>query len=239
MFGAWLYVGSRLQSSASDAQQPVRMFHKFFLFMAIFMVFMWLPNFWLALAPERFPLAMAIGYVVGHVFLYIAFSYIARMTCRIVPRLNSKEKLVTIACYILSAVITAITAMTMIWGKQPAYDYIHGVTLLNASPIVGPSIGIFALLTVIPAAILFMIHAFKSQGSRRVRSLLLGIGLFVLMTGGPLHDNATTSTMYIIADISVIAAMLVVGVGVVYRLEQSLAFSEPTRPVMAPSSNTV
>ena len=239
MLSAWVFIGQRLKQSPPGSNQPVHMLRSYFFHMTIFMTFLWLPYIWLIFSPKSFPLAMAISYSVGHIFIFLASTAVARMTFQIIPKLNSKEKLMTIICYILGAAITVVNAVTMIWGSRPAYDYTHGVTLLNASPIVGPAIGIFALLTVVPAAILFIINAFKSSGARRVRSMLLGFGLLVLMIGGPLHDNAPNSLVYAIADILTITSGLAIGFGVAYQIEQSLAINAPVNPALAPSSNTV
>ena len=228
MFGAWAFVGYRLRQSHSVATRPIQLLHKFFFYMAVFFLVMWVPHLWITFDPANFSLPMAIGYTVGHIFLYLAFIAIAQMTCVIVPKLAPREHLVAIVGYVLGVFITLVNAITMIWGTQPTFDYVNSVTLFNAHPIIGASIGILAAITVLPAAILFLINAFKSHGARRVRSLLLGSGLFLLMTAGPLHDTARTGQVYLVADIFSMISIILVGIGVVYRLEQSLSLARPT-----------
>ncbi|MDB5178594.1 MAG: hypothetical protein JWN01_537 [Patescibacteria group bacterium] len=238
MFGAWVFVGSRIRQAHTATLRPVLLLHKFFLHMAIFFLLMWAPHLWITFDPINFSLPMAIGYTFGHIFLYLAFIDIAQMTCVIVPKLASKERLATLVGYALCVVITTINAITMIWGKQPTFDYANNVTLFNAHPIVGASIGILAAVSVLPAAVLFIINAFKSHSTRRVRSLLLGTGFFLLMTAGPLHDVARTSQLYLIADIFSMVSIVLVGIGVVYRLEQSLSLSSPAS-AKAPAPNAI
>jgi hypothetical protein len=239
MLGAWVFVKYRIEHVHAVVLRPVRLLHSFFLYMLIFFSIMSLPYYWLATAPEQFPVAMAWGYVVGHIFLYLAFMQVARMTCAIVPKLNNKETAVIWIWSIIAVVITIVNAKTMIWGIQPMFDYQNNITLFRAHVAVGATIGIMAAISIFPAAIMFIINAFKSQGPRRVRSLLLGAGFFMMMTAGPMHDIAHTGAVYAFADIVTMLSMIIVGIGVGYRLEQSLSLSKEAPVVVAPSSNTV
>ncbi|HSX02233.1 MAG TPA: hypothetical protein VLI05_02860 [Candidatus Saccharimonadia bacterium] len=234
MFGAWFFVGQRMRQSHVAVLRPVQLFNQFFLSMAVFFTIMAVPHIWLFIDPSQFPIWMAWGYVVGHIFLYLAFINIIRMTFTIVPKLTPKAPLAVGAAIVVTVAVTIINAVTMIFGTRPSYDYVQHVTQFNASPIVGASIGIFAALAVFPPAILFIVNAFKAQGNRRVRSLILGIGLILLMTAGPLHDVAKNWQTYMLADIFSILSIIVTGTGVVYRLEQSLTV-EP-QPVPAPTA---
>jgi hypothetical protein len=233
MFGAWLFVGQRMKQSHAVILRPVQLFNQFFLSMAIFFTIMAVPHIWLFTDPTRFPIWMAWGYVVGHIFLYLAFINIIRMTFTIVPRLTPKAPLAIGAAIVVTVGVTIINAITMIFGTQPSYDYVQHVTQFNASPIVGASIGIFAALAVFPPAVLFIVNAFKSQGNRRVRSLILGGGLILLMTAGPLHDVAKNWQTYMLADVLSILSIIVTGAGVVYRLEQSLTVEPQSTPAPA------
>jgi hypothetical protein len=239
MLGAWVYIGYRADKVHAVAARPVQLFRQFFLNLGLFLTFLWISHLWLTFDPANFPLAAAIGYVVGHVFLYIGFTSIARMTCVLIPKLASKERLITVTTLSLAAVVTVINAVTMIFGTRPSFDYINNVTLFNASPIVGASIGLYGLITMVPAIILFMMNAIKASGTKRVRSGLLAIGLFALVLAGPLHDLARTSQVYVFADVLTIISMIIIGTGVAYRLEESLAPAVVSEPVIIPSSNTV
>jgi hypothetical protein len=238
MFGAWAFVGQRIKGGQAETLRTVSLLRRFFLFMGIFFAIMAAPNVYVTLDPAKFPLAMAWGYVVGHIFLYLAFITIAKMICTIVPRLASKEPLITVVGSVFTVAITIVNAVTMIWGTQPTYNYARHLIEYNASPLVGASIGILGLLTILPAAVLFFVNAVKNP-ARRTRSLLLAVGFLLITTAGPLHDVARTWQLYMAADIFSIIGIILVGAGVVYRLDQSLALNQPVpRPVTA-GSNTV
>ncbi len=91
MSAAWIFVGRRIAASKLTVSRPIQMMRKFFLFMGIFFMLMGLPHILLYTDPSGFPQAMAWGYTVGHIFMYIAFAYIARLIFIIVPQLMPKN----------------------------------------------------------------------------------------------------------------------------------------------------
>jgi hypothetical protein len=230
MFAAWLFVGYRISQSQSTALRPVKLMRQFFFFITIFFVLMGLPHLLIYSRPDLFPIAMAWGYTVGHIFLYAAYIYLLCMTMEIIPRLTSKQNWVIWGGIVANIGITILTAVTMIGGKLPSFDHAHNVTHFNAVPAVGICIAVFSILAFVPPAVLFLINAFRSQGHRRIRSLLLGMGFLVTTIAGPLHDNAQTGQMYALADIFTVLAMITLGIGVVYRLDQSLSLSKQPAP---------
>lgn len=226
MLGAWQFVHHRIKHDQSAAMRPVVLMSQFFFYMAIFFALMYLPHLVLFVLPIAFPMYMALGYVLGHIFLYIALLKIVKMTCTMIPRLAPKEGLITILWSLAIVVVTIVNAVTMVFGARPFYDYERHITQLNAAPFVGISIALFATLALLPAAILFIRNAIKSTGARRVRSALLGAGFLLQMSAGPLHDVARDWQTYMVADIFTIISIVVVGAGVAYRLNQGLA-AEP------------
>jgi hypothetical protein len=230
---AWLFIGYRINRSGGAALRPVRLMHKFFLYIAVFFTLMGLPLFVIYSHPEQFPALMAWGYTVGHIFLYIALVYLVLMVMEIIPQLTSKQHWAVWLGTVANVGVTILTAVTMIWGRQPAFDYANNVTHFNAAPAVGISIVVFAMLSFLPPAILFLINTFRGDSGRRLRSLLLGFGFLVVTAAGPLHDNAQTGQVYAIADVFTFLAMCLIGAGVAYRLEQSWAPARAATPVQA------
>jgi hypothetical protein len=221
---ALVFTGNRIRQNSAPVTRPVHLLRKFFAHMIAFFTIMTLPHLWLYVDPLHFPIAMAWGYTVGHIFLYTAFAYTARMFCVIMPRLASKEKLVGIGLgVVFNVIVTALTAATMIFGTLPVYDYERHITQFNASPFVGAAIGIFALLSLTPLAVLFLVRAFKTTPGQRLRPLLLGLGFVGMSVAGPLHDTAQNWQTFLLADIFTILSILLMGAGIVYRLEQGLA----------------
>jgi len=83
-----------------------------------------------------------------------------------------------------------------------------GVTLWNAQPPVAMAIVLILISALLPAAVVFIKAAIK-QPKERKRFMLIGVSLIVIIIGGPLHDIATTASVYLVADIvSIIGYML-------------------------------
>ena len=237
-FSAWWYVGYRAGQAQVMLSRPVELFRQFFLYMAIFLGISSSAHLWLVFRPEAFPLAAAVAFTVGHVFTYLALIALARMTCALVPKLGAHERSIVITLGVAAAVVTMMTAVTMIWGVQPFYDYEHNVTINNASRPVGASIGMLTLVTMLPVLVMFVVFAVRSGGSRRTRSLLLAGGMVVLIVSGTMHNLARNGDVYVLADLLTIIGVFVLGTGVIYRMEQSMA-PVVDKPVLEPSSNTV
>jgi hypothetical protein len=231
MFAASYLIGQRIKHAAVPALRPIQLFRRFFMFFGLFFLFMWAPNVLLSTNPGAFPLAMAWGYVAGHIFLYLAFITTALMLCTIVPRLAGKERWVIGVGAVYTVLQTALNAVTMIWGTQPTYNYQQSLVQYNAAPVVGAGIGILALTTIFPAGILFLVNAFRNP-AQRLRSGLMGVGFLIMTFAGPMHDVAVNWQMYAIADVFTTIGMILTGVGVAYRLDQSLSLN---RQAIAPA----
>jgi hypothetical protein len=232
MFGAWLLVGHRMKHANMAASRQVTLLRSFFAHMGIFTLLMFLPHLWLDVEPERFPAFMAWGYVVGHVFMYYAFLCVGRLFISIIPRFTSKDKPFLIIGLLATTAATIFNAITMIWGKQPQYSEERGVTLLNAHPVVGATIGLFALICIMPMAVLMIRNGIRNPESR-VRSFLLGGGLLLMVLGGPMHDVAQTASMYVLADFVTSLSFIVIASGVAYKIEERISVA---RPAMAPAA---
>jgi len=189
-----------------------------------------LPTLWLNVDQTKFSDYMAWGYVVGHIFLYMAFISVGRLIFSITPRLAGKEWIVSVVGGIALVAVTIFNAVTMIWGTQPTFNFEKHVTLFNANPLVGATIGVMALLTFLPAGILFLRNASKTEGPRRTRSLLLGTGFIAMVVAGPPHDVAATWQVYMFGDIMAIISVVLVASGVVYRFEQGLSLAKQPAP---------
>ena len=222
MFVAAIVIGIRLQHARAAALRPIQLFQWFFAFFGCFFLVMWLPNLLLTSRPADFPATQAWAYVVGHGFLYAAFTTIGLMLCSIVPRLAGKDRWVLAVALSLGLVTTVMSAATMIGGTQPAYNYQQSVVEYHVAPVVGAAIGLFAMLTILPAGVLFAINALRNP-AQRLRSGLLGAGFILMTLAGPLHDIATNWQLLVIADITTILSVAITGLGVLYRFDQSLS----------------
>lgn len=221
MLGCWYFIGQRIKHSTTAVSKQVRLLHSFFLHFGIFTALIFLPHILLSLDPSKFPIAMAWGYIIGHVFLYIGLIQILRMTFSMVPRLVNKERYAIIFGVLATVFITALNIQTMVFGRLPEYDFQQLVTLFNTAPVVGAAIGIYAITGLLPATILLFRNGYRNPDAR-LRSYLLGTGFLIMMTAGPLHDVARTGQLYVIADVVSIFGLLCITAGVVYRLEERI-----------------
>lgn len=233
---AYWFIRSRLKSSGNSSTASITYLKKFFLFFGIFMVFMNAPHIFLYTRQDLFSPAMAIGYTIGHIFLYVSMIYIARMTFTIVPSLVKYEKYAIYTGIVLAAIVTFLETKLMVFGPhKPFLDVERHITNLNVPSVIGGAIALSFSIAVLPPTILFFISAFKTNGAKRIRSLLLALGLLTLVLAGPLHDNARSWQVFLAADIATAIANTMLAVGIAYKLEQSLSAKVQAAPVQTPS----
>jgi hypothetical protein len=202
--------------------------------MGIFCLIMALPTPAISLAPEAFPALMAWGYTVGHIFTYIAFTYILRLLFSLVPRLANKDLLAVLLGTAANIFITVATFLTMVLGTRPNFNPDDQLIMYNTAPIAGVGIAVFAALAVFPTAILMIVNAFHTPSSR-VRSLLLGGGLFITMAAGPMHDIARSPAFYATADVASVIGLLVIASGMLYRFDERAAWVKTDQHSGGPS----
>ena len=222
MIGSWAYVGERLKHTNALGNRQVQLLRSFFLFMGLFCLSIFIPNITLSVNPHAFPLSMAWGYTIGHAFLYIGLIQVLRLTCTMVPRLARFETVAIASGLVLAAAITALTISTMVFGTHPVYDAEKHITLFNVASSVGALIGLFATISVLPAATLMLIIGYRNPYAR-TRSYLLGGGLFIIMTAGPLHDVSRSWQLYMVADVVSIVGLLITAAGVAYRISERIS----------------
>ncbi len=238
MFILWIYVTAQVRRSGVAPQRSVVFLNRYFLYMALFCTSMSVPYIWLD-SPADFSLAMAIGYVVGHVFCYIAFMHISRMTSSLIPSLVDKDRAIIMFWWVLISIVTTLNALTMIWGTQPVFNAEQNLTIFNTHPAVGVMIGLMSVAAIVPALVLFTRGALRAKGTDKIKPLLLAIGFAVVMVGGPMHDLAGNGVLYATADILSAVSMIFIASGVVFRVEHRLDETPSFRPVVHAPSNTL
>jgi hypothetical protein len=231
---SWGIIGGRMKRSQSGGSLQVRYMHSYFFFLAIFSGIMFLPQPILNVDPSQFPIAMAWAYVIGHIFLYIGFIFTLLLTFSMIPRLANKKTYAVVGASIGIVAITIVNIITMPFGKLPSYDFDRHLIILNAHPIVGVGIALFAAICVVPAAILMIVNGVRNP-SARARSFLLGGGFIIVMIAGPMHDNAHTWQLYLVADVVSMIGLAVLTAGIMYRFEERIA---PVQKRRAPLSGS-
>lgn len=222
MLSAWFFVRHRIKQSDGKATRSVILMRNFFLLFGIFYLFLSIPFYALYFDPEQFGIAMAVGFTIGHVFLFAAMTQTLRLTTTIVPRLYGKERIATLLGAVSVVWIFAVSTITMVFGNHPVYDYVRHIVDYQQEPILANTIAAGAFIAWVPLGILFLVNAFKSHGWQRLRSSLLGLGFLVLTVAGPLHGLAQNFQQLLVADLVTIVALVMIGTGIVIKISASL-----------------
>ncbi|MDO8424557.1 MAG: hypothetical protein Q7S70_01295 [bacterium] len=209
------WISFRLFSSTRKDFQ-LRIFASFFFLFFLFMISMiiaHIPLFFYHKDHEIFSRDMHWGYLIGHIFLYLSLAVFIRLPLHwVAPRLKNAGSVF----FLLLGGVT--TVLNVLKPSLPEYSHSTGITFFNVDPLVGKLVALNVLLVWVPAGIYFIVKGVRSQERNvRWRALLLGIGLLVATLGGPLHDISREPIVFLIADIVVLAGIIILASGVMYR----------------------
>jgi hypothetical protein len=212
-YGAHLFMGlltliaffKLKQSYREQGTETLDYFAKFFGMFSMFMLIQGMPM----LVPESLnPAQLGSFFIFGHIFLYASFAYLVMVPLHIYK--PSLKKYGFWGSILGGAIITFVN--TIYWTMP---EISGNIVLWHVGFPVGPMIGILDIITmVLIAAVFFARLAWKNSGSTRTKFALLALGLVVITAGGPLHDNATSLQMYIIADILTLVGLLILFSGI-------------------------
>ncbi len=226
MLAAWLLVRHRIKQAGNVVPRSVMMMRNFFLLFGIFYIFITFPFFYLYFAPQDFGSVMAVGFTIGHAFLFAAMTYTLRLLFSLLPRLSDKERYAMIGGAIAVAWVFILALTTMVFGVNPEYDYVNHLVNYQQHPLLANTIAIGALIAWGPLGVILLVNAAKSRGWRRLRSLMLGLGFLTVMTAGPLHGLAENYQQLLIADLVTIVGLLLLAIAIVFRIGANLKHSE-------------
>jgi len=200
-----IYFYYRIRKSRVVNNKFYYYFERFTLSMSIFFLLMAIPNLFF---PNDSNL-LGLGYVVGHVFLYLAYAFLIRVSLFIMkPSFDSKY---IFKLWLLMG--AAITALNIYHFNLPVIMG-NGVTAYNADASVGFAITAISILTLLPSAVLFIRECMVMPQQCR-RFALIGASFILIIIGGPLHDTASTTLLYVIADVVTTAGFIVMFIGVI------------------------
>lgn len=157
------------------------------------------------------------GYIVGHAFLYISEAYIVLVPFYLYFSQGKYERFGVLYFRFLLVLGFLITIINIFYPTNPVFDVKSGVTIFNVPPIVAGLIPLITLISVGFTGILFLVKSAKLQGKAKAKAVLLGIGMIVIIVGGPLHELARNILEYFLADLLVVVAFLIVMLGVHYE----------------------
>lgn len=227
MLVAWAIVRHRIKRSGRAPTHSVKLMRNFFLLFGTFYVFLTLPFYYLYFMPDQFPMAMAIGFTIGHVFAFAALTYTFRLLFTLMPRLAPKEHYATMIGIAGMAWVFIVALITMVFGTLPVYDYANHLVNYQQEPILANTIAIGAAIVWVPLSILLLVNAVKSHDWQRLRSLLLGLGFLILTFAGPLHGLAQNHHQLLAADLVTIVALLLLTIATVFRIGSNIKRPSP------------
>jgi hypothetical protein len=179
-----LFFFYRLNKSMSEDNSFLKYFKWYTLFFGLFYFFFSVPLI-LNLQDNNM---IGWGYLVGHVFAYIGFGYLARIWL-LIAKPSFDSRIVFYIYLILGAILTTLNVMYL---NYPIVE--SGIVDWKQNSLVGTLIIIFGLTAFLPAAVLFIRESIRQPRNRK-RYLLIGIAFLMIIISGPLHDVATVSVL--------------------------------------------
>lgn len=203
----------RLNKGGNNDNNFFVYFKRFTMFFGIFSVIMAIP----VILFSKSSLMLGLGYVIGHIFLYIACAYLARIWLLIAKPSYDSTNLFRI--YLVLGLV--ITVLNIYLFNLPVIND-NGIVLWDAQAPVAISIVMILFSSLFPAAIVFIRESFR-QPKQRKRYLLIGLSFLVIIVGGPLHDIAKTALAYLAADMVTIVGFLLMFWGVMSSVKSNVA----------------
>lgn len=223
--GCWLFITERLKVNPTSNSYQARLLAISFMFSIFYGICMLTPHLLLYFRPQWFPVVMSVAFVLGHIFLYISFLQMLRLTFSIVPQLSNKQFLVVVFGVLAIVAMAALTTHGMIFGTRPSYNEATHITTFNTPAVVNSLDAVVGLIAVVPAAVLMIINGL-ANAAMRTRSLLIGFGLIALMITGPMVEGAHTIQSFVIANSLSVLALLILTIGIAYRMEQRISLAK-------------
>jgi hypothetical protein len=147
-----------------------------------------------------------------------------RLTFSVVPSMSSKAGLAVTVGILVILILTVNMARTMIWGTHPEFNQATGIIDFHTTALINLGDATFGILGAVPAGILMIISGFINARTR-IRSFLIGGGIVILMITGPFVEGAKQPTPALIANSFSVIGLLVLTLGVAYRIDQKLTLA--------------
>lgn len=203
---------------SASADLAKKYFMYFFFSVGLFQLIMGLPHAVLYFNQPAFASVITWAYIIGHMFLYLSLAFTVMVPLELTFP-GKKIKNIYFSFIVLFGLF--ITYINIIRPNNPIYERETGITLFNADPLVGKLIPVIVLLSWGVAALIFLYNGIKSRNNRlaMVRSSVTSLGFIFLIVGGPMHDLASTSLQFLMADILTLLGFLVLASGTLLKLQ--------------------
>lgn len=192
--------------------EMLKNFMLMFILVAIFMLLMGIMDYLLVLNKDlvvQKSLIPGFLFAFAHIFMILAISFYARIPFEV---LLPGKKNIGFWLAFGTGLIPIIVAFTnLIFPTVEAR-----ITHYNVSTLFSASIGIWALVFIAGfGGVFFLSQAVKTKEHLvKVRSGILGVGFLAWTIGGPLHDFATTTAIYLFADLLLLSSFVVILLGI-------------------------
>jgi len=157
------------------------------------------------------------GYIIGHAFLYIAEAYIILVPMYLYFSEKEYKKYGVGYFRFILLFGLIITVINIINPTNPEIDEKSGLTIFNVPSVVAGLIPIITFISVGLSGLLFIAKSAQLQGSAKVKAAILGVGMILIVIGGPLHELAKNVFEYFLADFLIVVAFFVVMLGIYYE----------------------
>lgn len=204
--------GATYSSWKKSKNELLKNFMLMFVLVAIFMLLMGTMDYLIALKEDlvvkNSPIP-GLMFAIAHIFMILAIALYARIPFRtLMPKRENFGFWLAGGTGLISIVVAFAN---LIFPTVEAR-----ITHYNVSALFSACIGIWALIFIAGfGGIFFLYQAFKTtERFVRVRSIILGIGFLMWMVGGPLHDFAKTTAVYLLADLLLLLSFVVILLGI-------------------------
>lgn len=201
----------RFRQAAEVQSRQMHDFQLFFLYFAVFTLILALPALFFNNL-YRYQQWVAITYWMGHFFLFISLAYFIRIPFFwINPLLMNYGSLFFV-------LMGSITTMVLILHPVSANISSSGTSYWHVSVLAATLIAGNGTLALLPTAIYFIYKAIVGI-DRAIKNplLMMGIGIIILLLGGPLHNIVSTPLLFFLADIMTSLGIVILAIGVFYR----------------------
>ncbi len=167
-------------------------------------------------APDN-SFVVGVSFIIAQAFLYVALALFSRITVSFKSVVWSRR---VFAILLLIALVAIF--LSVIYFGYPEYNSATGITNWNINPVVGMFSSAIFVVALVPSALFFLWQGGKSHDAAvKIRSILIGCGLLLLIITAYTYYTATTSLSILVSDLFSLFSYIVIFAGVIYRGKKS------------------
>lgn len=162
--------------------------------------------------------ALGVCFISAHVFLFLATGFFLMVTVFI---LKPEWHRIFFGFYLILALGAIV--LNIVNFNYPEYDRLTGITNWHINSLVGTIFTILFSVVLIPSTILFLYQGARTKTKIvKVRSLLIGFGIILLIIAAVTYYSANTQIKALISDFFSLSAFLFIFLGVYYKRQHKI-----------------